>query len=70
MDHKTINDISVHHSQSQMPTVKATTITVDSFLPRPKLDYDVGYDVAMKGASIVVNAMFYEVFYGVYVVYM
>ena len=36
-----------------MPTVKATTITVDSLLPRPKLDYDVGYDAAMKGASVV-----------------
>ena len=38
-----------------MPTVKAMTITVDSLLPRPKLDYDVGYDVAVKGASVVVD---------------
>ena len=30
------------------------TITVDSLLPRPKLDYDVGYDTAVKGASEVV----------------
>ena len=37
-----------------MATVKAVTITVESLLPRPKLDYDVGYDVAMKGASVVV----------------
>jgi hypothetical protein len=29
------------------------TITVDSLLPRPKLDCDVGYDVAVKGASVV-----------------
>ena len=37
-----------------MPTVKAMTITVDSLLPMPKLDCDVGYDVAVKGASVVV----------------
>ena len=37
-----------------MPTVKAMTITVDSLLPRPKLDYDMGYDAAIKGASVVV----------------
>ena len=38
-----------------MPTVKAMTITVDSLLPRPKLDCDMGYDVAMKSASAVVD---------------
>jgi len=38
-----------------MTMVKAMTITVDSLLPRPKLDYDVGYDVAVKGASVVVD---------------
>jgi hypothetical protein len=38
-----------------MATVKAMTITVDSLLPRPKLDYGVGYDAAMKGASVVVS---------------
>jgi hypothetical protein len=38
-----------------MPTVKAMTITVDSLLPRPKLDCDVGYDAAVKGMSVVVN---------------
>ena len=37
-----------------MPTVKSTTITVDSLLPRPKLDCDVGYDVAVKDVSVVV----------------
>jgi hypothetical protein len=37
-----------------MATVKAMTITVDSLLPRPKLNCDVGYDVAVKGASVVV----------------
>jgi hypothetical protein len=37
-----------------MPTVRAMTITVDSLLPRTKLDCDVGYDAAMKGASVVV----------------
>ena len=31
------------------------TITVDSSLPRPKLDCDVGYDVAAKDASVVVD---------------
>ena len=39
-----------------MPTVKAMTITADSLLPRPKLDCDRGYDVAMKGPSVVVEA--------------
>jgi hypothetical protein len=37
-----------------MATVKAMTITVDSLLSRLKLDCDVGYDVAVKGASVVV----------------
>jgi hypothetical protein len=37
-----------------MPTVKAMTITVDSLLPRLKLDCDVGYDAAVRGASVVV----------------
>ena len=36
-----------------MPTVKAMTITVDSLLPRPKLDCDWGYDVAVKGLNVV-----------------
>jgi hypothetical protein len=46
--------VSVHYSRSQMPTVTAMTITIDSLLPRPKLDYDGGYDVAVKGLSVVV----------------
>jgi hypothetical protein len=54
MDHKPIGSVSVYRSQSQMPMVKAMTITVDSLLPRPKLDYDVCYDAAVKGASVVV----------------
>ena len=37
-----------------MEMVKAMTITVDSLLARPKLDYDVGYDAAVKGVSVVV----------------
>ena len=37
-----------------MAMVKATTITVDSLLPRPKLDCNVGYDAAIKGVSVVV----------------
>jgi hypothetical protein len=44
----------VHRSQSQMAMVKAMMFTVDILLSRPKLDYDVGYDAAMKGASVVV----------------
>ena len=45
---------SEHPSRSQIATVTAMTITADSLLPRPKLDCDRGYDVAMKGASVVV----------------
>ena len=43
-----------------MPTVKAMTITADSLLPRLKLDCDVGYHVAMKGASVVVSPSVYK----------
>jgi hypothetical protein len=39
-----------------MPTVKAMTITVDSLPPTPKLDCNGGYDVAVKGPSVVVIA--------------
>ena len=46
--------MSVHRRRSQIATVKAMTITADSLLPRPKLDRDVGYNVAMKGVSVVV----------------
>ena len=37
-----------------METVKAMTIIVDSLLARLKLDCDVGYNAAVKGASVVV----------------
>ena len=40
-----------------MAMVKAMTITVDSSLPMPKLDCDVGYDAATKDASVVVVVM-------------
>jgi hypothetical protein len=30
-------------------------ITADSLLLKPKLDYDVDYDTAVKGASVVMN---------------
>jgi hypothetical protein len=53
MDDKPIQWCSVHPSWSQIPTVMAMSITADSLLPRPKLDCDVGYDEAMKGASVV-----------------
>ena len=54
MDYKPIRRCSVHHSRSEMPMVMAMTITVDSLLPRPKLDCDGCYDVAVKGLNIVV----------------
>jgi hypothetical protein len=57
MDHKPIGGVSVHHSRSQMATVKAMTFTVDSSLPRQKLDYDVGCNAAAKGASVVVKGI-------------
>ena len=31
------------------------SITVDSLLSRPKLDCDVGYDIAVKGTSVAVK---------------
>ena len=40
-----------------MSTVKAMTITIDSLLPRLKLDCDVGYDAAAKGVIVVVLAI-------------
>ena len=36
-----------------MATVKAMTITVDSLLLRPKFNFYVGYDTAVKGASVI-----------------
>jgi hypothetical protein len=58
MDHKPIGGVSVHRSRSQMPTVKAMTITINSLPSRLKLDCDVGYDAAVKGASVVVLHMY------------
>ena len=37
-----------------MMTVMAMTIAVDSLLSRPKCGCDGGYDVAVKGLSVVV----------------
>jgi len=53
-DDKAIRWCSVHPSRSQIATVRAMTITANSLLPRPKCDCDGGYDVAMKGLSVVV----------------
>ena len=55
MDHKPIGGVSVHRSRSQMVTMKAMIIIVDSLLLRPKLDCDVGYDTAVKDVSVVVK---------------
>ena len=56
MDHKPFGGVSVHRSRSQMPMVKAMTITVDNLLLRSKLDCDVSYDAAVKDVSVVVDA--------------
>jgi hypothetical protein len=32
----------------------AMSVTADSLLSRPKLDYDVGYDTVVKDANVVV----------------
>ena len=53
-DDKPIRWCSVHRRWSQIAMVRAMSITANSLPPRPKLDYDVGYDVAVKGASVVV----------------
>jgi len=55
-DDKPKRRCSEHPNRSQILTVMAMTITVDSLLPRPKLDCDRGYDVAVKGLSVVVVA--------------
>jgi hypothetical protein len=47
--------VSIHRRRSQIAMVKAMTIIVDSLLPRPKLDCDVGYDATVKGVSVVVH---------------
>jgi hypothetical protein len=46
--------VGVHCRRSQIGRVMTMTITADSLLLRPKLDCDGGYDVAVKGASVVV----------------
>jgi hypothetical protein len=51
--------VSVHRRRSQIATVMTVTITTDNLLLRPKLDYDGGYDVAIKGASVVVSTNLY-----------
>jgi len=61
MDDKLIWWCSVHPSRSQIPMVMAMSITGDSLPPRPKLDCDVGYDAAMKGASVVVSCSLVKV---------
>ena len=38
----------------------AMSITAHSLLARPKLDCDVGYDAAVKGASVVVLVTLFE----------
>ena len=53
-DDKPIRWCSVLHGRSQTTMVMAMTIIVDSLPPRPKLDYDGGYDAAVKGPSVVV----------------
>jgi hypothetical protein len=42
-------------SRSEIATVMAMIIVVDSLLRRPKLDYYVGCDAAVKGVSVVVS---------------
>ena len=54
MDDKPKWRCSEHPSRSYIATVMAMTITADSLLSRPKSDCDRGYDVAVKGASVVV----------------
>ena len=56
-DDKPIRQCSVHRRRSQIATVRAMSITADSLLPRLKLDYDMGYDTTVKGASVVVKPM-------------
>jgi hypothetical protein len=52
---KPIQRCCVLPSRSEIGTMMAMIIAVDSLLPRPKLDYYVGCDAAMKGASVVVS---------------
>jgi len=50
--------VSVHHRWSQIATVRAMTITIDSLLLKMKFGCDGGYDVAVKGLNIVVRNNF------------
>ena len=59
-DDKPIRQCSVHPSRSQIPTVMAMSITAHNLLARPKLDCDVGYDMAVKGANVVVFVTLFE----------
>ena len=54
-DDKPKRQCSEHPSRSQIATAMAMTITAHSLLLRLKSDCDRGYDVAVKGASVVVN---------------
>ena len=56
MDDKPIRRCSVHPNRSQMPTAMAMTITADNLPSRLKLDCNGGYDVAVKGLSVVVKS--------------
>ena len=47
---------------SQIPTVMAMTITADSLLSMPKCGYDGGYDVFVKGPSVVVKHACFSTF--------
>ena len=53
-DDKPKRRCSEHPSRSQIATAMAMTITADNLLLRPKSNYDRGYDVAVKGTSVVV----------------
>jgi hypothetical protein len=48
---------NVNASLTPRGVTMAMTITVNSLLPRPKLDCDGGYDAAVRGSSVVVHAL-------------
>ena len=54
MDDKPIRQCSVHHRRSQIATVRVMSITANNLLSMLKLDCDVGYDVGVKDASVLV----------------
>jgi hypothetical protein len=47
--------VSVYPSRSVKATLMATTFTADCSQSRPKSDCYMGYDVAVKGVSVVVH---------------